>query len=94
MKAKDPRVVMLTVAEVEDMIASICGAKTARNLSRRQRQQIQDVHDDLVHARDHADDGAIPLPVPLILRALGCATMTQTWLSEMLNGLSVGNTDE
>lgn len=94
MKAKDPRAVLLTVAEVEDMIVSLSGAKTSSNLSGRQRQQIQDVHDDLVHASNHARDGMISLPEQLFMQFLGCATMTQKWLSDMLCDLFGRNTDE
>lgn len=88
MKAKDIRTVLFAVAEVNDMIASLDAAKSVRHLSGDQRRQLQEAHDDLVHAVDHANDGKVPLHVSTILSVVRCATMTQTWLSDMLAELS------
>lgn len=88
MKAKDFRTVLFTVAEVNDMIASLDAAKSVRNLSGNQRGQLQEAHDDLVHAVERADDGKVLLHVSNVLSLLQCATMTQSWLSDMLAELS------
>jgi hypothetical protein len=94
MKAKVPRDVLLAVAEVESMIASLDDAKTGRNLSGRQRQQLQEAHDELVEALNRARKGEIWLPIPVVVNILRCATMTQQWVSDMLTELSVEHTDE
>jgi hypothetical protein len=88
MKAKDIRTVLVTVAEVDDMIASLNAARSVRHLSGDQRRQLQEAYDDLVHAAERADDGKVPLHVSIIVSVLQCATMTQTWLSDMLSDLS------
>ena len=94
MKAKVPRDVLLAVAEVESMIASLEDAKTGRNLSGRQRQQLQEAHDQLVGSADCARRGEVWLPIPVVVNVLRCATTTQQWVSDMLTELSVEHTDE
>jgi hypothetical protein len=93
MKAKVPRV-LLAVAEVESMIASLDDAKTVRDLSGRQRQQLQEAHDELVNALNRAHKGETSLPIPVVVNILRCATITQQWVSDMLTELSVEHTDE
>jgi hypothetical protein len=94
MQAKEPRTVLFAVAEVKDMIASLDAAKSVRHLSGDQRRQLQEAHDDLVHALNHADDGKVPLHASVIISTLQCATMTQSWLSDMLAELSFTSEDK
>jgi hypothetical protein len=94
MKANRPRRIRLAVAEVKDMIESLQAAKTVKHLSGPQRRQLQNAHDALVKALDHAKEGTVQLPTILLVKVLRCATMTQQWLSEMLANLSVVNLDE
>jgi hypothetical protein len=92
--AIDTRALRLTVAEVEEIIASLETAKTISNLSGLQRRQLQDAHDDLVDALSSADRGETHLPIPMMRRILKCTLMTQTWLSEMLTQLYAGSNNE
>jgi hypothetical protein len=94
MQAKAPRTVLFTVAEVKEMIESLVAAKSLRHLSGDQRRQLQDAHDDLVHVLNYANDGKIPLHASTIVSVLQCATMTQSWLSDMLAELSFASEDE
>ena len=94
MFAKVPREVILKVAEVEDIVASLKAARSVRHLTGDQRRHLQETHDDLVQFLDHADNGMIALPVSMIVHVLRCATMTQSWVSEMLIELSVVTTND
>lgn len=94
MKAKVPGAVLLAVAEVKDMIESLKAARSVRNLSGRQRQKLQDAHDELVHQLNQSHGGSVKLPTSTIVEVLRCASMTQSWLSEMLTELSVENMNE
>ena len=94
MKAKEPRALVLTVAEVKEMVASLEGARTLRSLTGRQRQQLQEAHNYMIAALNHAQGGMVRLPIDVMLKLLRCATMTQTWLSEMLTELDVGRKNE
>jgi hypothetical protein len=94
MKARLPRAVLLAVAEVKDMIESLEAAKSVRNLSGRQRQRLQDAHDELIRKSSQPKGGSVELPTSTIVEVLRCASMTQTWLSELLTELSVEKMNE
>jgi hypothetical protein len=92
--AKVPREVILKVAEVEDMIASLKAARSVRHLTGDQRRQLEEAHDELVQFLDCAHKGTIAMPVSMLVRVLRCAMMTQTWLSDMLTDLSDGKMND
>ena len=92
--AIETRALRLTVAEVEEMIASLQAARTIQDLSGLQRQQLQKAHDRLVAALNTARRGEVQMSIPVVVSVLRCATMTQTWLSDMLTQLYAGSTNE
>lgn len=93
MKAK-PRVLLLTVAEVEDMLASLEAARTLRDLTGQQRQQLQEAYDLLECSRTSATGGKVPLSIDSIVAVLRCAAMTQGWLSSILSDMSAVEMNE
>jgi hypothetical protein len=94
MNAKVPREVIIKVAEVEDMIESLKAARSVRHLTGDQRRQLQETHDELVQFLGYADNGIVALPVSMIVHILRCASMTQSWVSEMLIELSAVTTND
>lgn len=88
MKAKIPRAVLLNVAEVKDIVESLEAAKAVHNLTGRQRQRLQDAQDELVLLLNQSRGRSVTLPTTTVVEVLRCASMTQTWLAEMLVELS------
>ena len=85
--SKQLRAVTLTVAEIEDMLESLRAARMLRNLSGRQRQQLEDAYGSLDLARRAAHGGSIPVSVEVLTEVLRCASMTQLWLGQVLREL-------
>lgn len=84
MRAKLSRAITLMVVEVEEIFASLEGAKTLRDLTGQQRQQLQEAIDALKQARNSAIGGKVLVPVETLLIVLRCVSVTQQWLSLML----------
>ena len=91
---KQLRAVALTVAEVDDMLDSLSGARVLKDLSGRQRQQLEDVQGGLEKARRAADGGVVNVPIELLVEVLRSATMTQRWLAECMRELFVEDENE
>jgi len=94
MKAKRTRALRLTVAEVDDILASLDDARTLRDLNGQQRQQLQDAYEEMQSARRAAIGGTAEVSVETLVQILRCATMTQQWLRDMFADFSVVKTNE
>jgi hypothetical protein len=92
--SKQLRAITLTVAEVEDMLESLRAARMLRNLSGRQRQQLEDAYGSLDLARRAANGGAIPVSVEVLTEILRAAAMTQLWLGQALLELFADDENE
>ncbi len=82
-KASRLRVLSLTVAEVDDMLASIKDARAIKDLSGGQRQLLEDASQELSSARRAALRGTIFVRVESMVKVLRCVSMTQRWLRDM-----------
>ncbi len=94
MKARRVRALSLTVAEVDDMLASLVDARAVASLNGQQRQQLEDAHLELSRARRNAIGGFVEVPVEILLQVLRCASMTQQWLRDMFDDFGSVDTDE
>ena len=84
MKGKSQRALALTVVEVDEVLESLVEAKRLRDLTGRQRQQVQEAIDALNRARDSAIGGKVLVPIEALLMALRCVSVTQQWLCWIL----------
>ena len=84
MKGKSLRALAFTVVEVEDVLDSLAEAKTLRDLTGRQRQQVQEAINALNLARGSAIGGKVLVPVETLVLVLRCVSVSQQWLRLML----------
>lgn len=92
--SKQLRALVLTVAEVEDMQESLIAARALKDLSGRQRQQLEDVQGRLELAMTAAHGGVVNVPVELLVEILRSAIMTQQWLGHMMRELLTDDENE
>ncbi|MBX3412372.1 MAG: hypothetical protein KF708_06600 [Pirellulales bacterium] len=92
--SKQLRAIALKVAEVDDMLESLNATRVLKDLSGRQRQQLEDVHGSLEMARRAAHGGVVYLPIEVVVEILRCAAMTQRWLGELTRDLFVEDGNE
>jgi len=93
-KAKSPRKLILTVVEVEDVLASLSDAQALRDLTGQQRQQLAEAANLMKAARQSAVGENVVVPIESYLAVLRCVSMTQRWLREMLTEMSVADENE
>ena len=94
MSWKSSRAIVLTVAEVNEVLDSLEAAKTLRDLSGNQRQQLQKAMTDLRFCLNSVKAGKVLVRVETLVALLKCISVTQIWLGQMLNDSIVDRNGE
>jgi hypothetical protein len=90
-KANSVRAFVLTVVEIEDVLASLRDAKGLRDLTGQQRQQLEEAINALVLARDSELNGETQVPAEALPVVLRCVAVTQQWLRLLLAEFGVAD---
>lgn len=93
-KAQSVRALVLTVVEIEDMLASLQDAKGLRDLTGQQRQQLEEAICALKDARESEVLGRAFVPVNTMVAVLRCVAVTQQWLQLLLAEFGVAHQDD
>jgi putative exporter of polyketide antibiotics len=94
MKATSVRALVLTVVEIEEMIASLRDSMTVLNLNGQQRQQLEEAISALRRARSSEFLGEIHVPIETLQVVLRCVSVTQQWLQLILAEFGVAQRDD
>jgi hypothetical protein len=93
-RATSVRALVLTVVEVEEMLASLRDSTALLNLTGQQRQQLEEAISALARARDSEFKGEICVPVETLQVVLRCVSVTQQWLQLILAEFGVVQRDD